>query len=179
MLALLGAGWSAPARAQEAEDAVNDCGVNALYLMLRLEGRAVDLADLRRGLPDHRADGLSMADLQRAAASRGCRLAGRRVGPDDVPLDRPAIAWLKHEGGGHFVVLRPVGETGTMVTVLDFPRPPRAVDYAELLATAGWSGRVMTPVGPWRLAAAWAAGGFGLAAAAAAMLRLARRGPVG
>lgn len=174
-IVVVGAGWPAAARSQftpAAEDAVNDCGVNALYVMLRLEGRAADLADLRRTLPDRREDGLSMADLQDAAAAWGCRLVGRQVGPERLPLDRPAIAWQRHEGSGHFIVLRPVGETGTMVAVLDFPRPPRVVDYTELLESPRWSGRVLMPDDPWRHAAKLGVGCLALAAVAGlSMLR--------
>ena len=48
-----------------------DCGVNALYLLLHLEGRSVTVEQLLAKLPAHHPDGYSMAEL--AAASSAAR----------------------------------------------------------------------------------------------------------
>jgi hypothetical protein len=130
-------------------DPVNDCGVNALYLLLRELGASASLAELRRALPDPSPDGLSMAELQAGAGRLGYRLRGERFDPAEGPLDRPAIAWLNSEHGGHFVALRPVGETGTMAMVLDFPRPVRVEDYDRLASSPSWTGRILVPERWW------------------------------
>ncbi len=141
---------------------INDCGVNSLYLLLTLRSVEADLADLRRTLPDTVERGLSMAEIRAASAKHGCRLRGAKIGAGDVPLDRPAIVLLKPEGGeGHFVVLEPVGVLGKMVMVLDFPRPPRIVDYAELMDGGDWTGLALSPVTGWERIGPWVASGLG------------------
>jgi hypothetical protein len=139
-------------------DRINDCGVNCLYVLLRLDSRDVDLAELRRALPHPGEEGLSMADLRNAAARFGTHLRGARLRREDLPLDRPVIALLGSEGIGHFVVLEPVGTTGTMAMLLDFPGPPRIVDYSSLLTMRGWNGFALVPVRPWERALPYAVG---------------------
>jgi len=141
---------------REASRLINDCGVNSLYLLLRLRSEEVDLAELRRALPSTEAEGLSMSEIQAASGRRGVPLRGVRIGPGDVPIDRPVITLLRPGGGmGHFVVLEPVGVLDKMVMVLDFPRPARVVDYAELIKHGDWAGAgagvdpgAVGPVGP-------------------------------
>ncbi len=155
-----------PVLGQDGDDGsrlINDCGVNSLYLMLKLRAAEVDLADLRRALPSTAERGLSLAEIRAASARFGCRLRGAKIGARDVPLDRPAIVLLKPEGGeGHFVVLEPVGVLGKMVMVLDFPRPPRVVDSSEIMGGAGWTGLALTPVAPWERYGPWVASGVGV-----------------
>ncbi len=141
------------------ERLIKDCGVNSLYLLLRLQSAEVDLAALRQVLPDTEARGLSMAEIQAASGRHGVTLRGRRIGPGDTPIDRPMIVLLKSaESQGHFVVLEPVGVLGKKVMVLDFPRPARIVDYADLMAGADWTGLALAPMttaerlGPWIVA---------------------------
>ncbi|MGO9464971.1 MAG: cysteine peptidase family C39 domain-containing protein [Isosphaeraceae bacterium] len=134
---------------------INDCGTNCLYLMFRLCRRSVDLSELRRLLPSPDASGLSMEQLRLAAGARGLTLRGARIGPRDVPLDRAAIILLDIAGKGHFVVLAPAGKTGTVVLVLDFPRPPRAVDYSRLLSSRSWTGKALVPLTVYERAAAF------------------------
>lgn len=101
-----------------------DCGVNALFVLLRLEGVPVTLDRLEATLPRRQPDGYSMAELAAAARSLGLSLEGVRFDRGDRPPDRPAIMFLKDGQGGHFAVLRPVGTTGTMVQVIDPLRRP-------------------------------------------------------
>jgi hypothetical protein len=68
-----------------------------------------------------------------------------RFGRDDLPLRRPAIAYLSGLRAGHFVTLRPVGITGTMVQVIDPPDASRIMDYQPLLARPDWTGRLLVP----------------------------------
>jgi hypothetical protein len=126
-----------------------DCGVNALFVLLRLEGRPVTLDRLESSLPPRRPDGYSMAELATAARSLGLGLEGVRFIKGDKALTRPAIAFLKDAKGGHFAVLRPVGTTGTMVQVIDPPQAPWIADYDRLLAARPWTGRILVPSDPW------------------------------
>ncbi|MGC8642079.1 MAG: cysteine peptidase family C39 domain-containing protein [Isosphaeraceae bacterium] len=94
-----------------------DCGVNALFVLLRLEGRPISYDRLESALPPRQPDGYSMAELSAAARSLGLPLDGVKFVKGDKPLDRPVIAFFQNTRGGHFTVLRPVGTTGTMVQV--------------------------------------------------------------
>jgi hypothetical protein len=126
-----------------------DCGVNALFVLLRLEGRPVTLDRLESALPARRPDGYSMAELSAAAGSLGLGLEGVRFAKGDRALNRPAIAFLRDAKGGHFAVLRPVGTTGTMVQVIDPPAAPWIADYDRLFAARTWTGRILVPRDPW------------------------------
>jgi hypothetical protein len=156
----------APLLGDEERDAtrrINDCGVNSLYLLLRRHSATVDLSDLRRSLPSTEAHGLSMAEIQAASGRHGVPLRGKRIGPGDVPIDRPVIVLLKSSGSqGHFVVLEPVGVLGKKVMVLDFPRPAQIVDYADLMKGDDWTGLALAPVTPWERFGPWVASGAGV-----------------
>jgi Peptidase C39 family len=141
-----------------------DCGVNALFILLRLEGRSVTLDRLQSVLPARHPQGYSMAELAAAAGTLGLRLEGVRFTKGDKALERPAIAFLKEANGGHFAVLRPVGTTGTMVQVIDPPAAPWIADYERIFSAKPWSGRVLVPRDGWALrnAVPLAIGGTGL-----------------
>ncbi len=135
--------------ARAAETTKLDCGVNALFVLLKLEGRPVTLDRLESALPPRHRDGYSMAELSKAAASLGLTLEGVRFAKGDRALDRPAIAFIKDAKGGHFTVLRPVGTTGTMVQVIDPPHVPWITDYDRLFASRPWTGRILLARDPW------------------------------
>ncbi len=160
------AGTPAMSLADDDRDAsrlINDCGVNSLYLLLRLRSADVDLTELRRSLPDTEAHGLSMAEIQAVSHRYGVPLKGRQIRAADVPIDRPTIVLLKSsEGRGHFVVLEPVGTLGKMVMVLDFPRPVRIVTYADLMNGPDWTGLALAPVTAWERVGPWIASGAGV-----------------
>ncbi len=126
-----------------------DCGANALHILLRLEGRPVTIDRLDSALPPRRRDGYSMAELAAAAESLGLELEGVRFAKGDPALNRPAIAFIRGKQDGHFGVLRPVGNTGTMVQVIDPPHAPRIVDYDEVLSAKAWTGRILIPREAW------------------------------
>lgn len=111
------------------------CGLNSLYMLMQIYRRPTSLEVLERSLPARHTLGYSMAELRAAAVASGLHLEGETFTQANVPLDRLAIAHLRtHKpGGGHFVVLRPIGQHGLMVQVLERPFAPRAVDYADLL----------------------------------------------
>ncbi|MGC8644430.1 MAG: cysteine peptidase family C39 domain-containing protein, partial [Isosphaeraceae bacterium] len=123
--------------------------VNALFVLLYLEGRSIPFDRLESALPPHRPDGYSMAELSTAARSLGLPLDGVKLVKGDKPLDRPAIAFFQNARGGHFAVLRPVGTTGTMVQVIDPPHVPLITDYDRILGSKGWTGRILLPSPPW------------------------------
>ncbi len=151
---------------REASRLINDCGVNSLYLLLRLRSAETNLSELRRALPDTEAHGLSMAEIQATSGRYGVPLRGKRIGPGDVPIDRPTIALLKSGGGpGHYVVLEPVGVLGKRVMVLDFPRPAQVVDYADLMKGDAWTGLALAPITPWERFGPWAVSVAGVALA--------------
>lgn len=148
---------------EDAERLINDCGVNSLYSLLRLTSVEVDLSALRRALPAPQANGLSMAEIQAASRRFGVPLRGKRIGPESIPIDRPMIVLLKfRESPGHFVVLEPVGSLGKRVMVLDFPRPPRIIDYADLMNGEDWTGLALAPVTTWERSGPWVAGDAGV-----------------
>lgn len=125
-----------------------DCGVNSLYILLRLEGRTVSLDRILSALPARHPEGYSMAELSDAAGSLGLSLEGQEFTKENRHPGRPAIAFLKDEKGGHFTVLRPVGTTGTMVQVIDPPLVPWIADYERVLASKSWKGRLLVPREP-------------------------------
>jgi ABC-type bacteriocin/lantibiotic exporter with double-glycine peptidase domain len=120
-----------------------DCGVNALFILLRLEGRPVSLDRLLDSLPPRHPDGYSMDELTAASRTLGLELEGIRFAKGDEPPKRPAIAFVKDDRGGHFAVLRPVGTTGTMVQVIDPPSPPWIGDFDRIIGTKIWTGRIL------------------------------------
>ncbi|MDR3623391.1 MAG: cysteine peptidase family C39 domain-containing protein [Paludisphaera borealis] len=126
-----------------------DCGVNALFLLHRLEGRPVAVEQLLSKLPAHNPEGYSMAELAAASEALGLGLEGVRFAKGDPHPDRPAIAFVKNARGGHFTVLRPVGTRGTMVQVIDPPAPPWVTDYDRLFIDGLWTNRILIPRPPW------------------------------
>lgn len=161
LIGLSGAG--ALGETAEGDRLIKDCGVNSLYLLLRLCSTNADLAKLRATMPDTRANGLSMAEIQAASAKHGVVLQGKRIGLGDVPIDRPMITLLRSDGDqGHFVVLEPVGVLGKSVMVLDFPRPAQVVAYSDLLKASGWTGLTLAPVTSWERFGPWSASGVGV-----------------
>ncbi len=138
-----------------------DCGTMALYTLLRAEGKPADLPGLNRLLPEAHRAGYSLRELREAARSSGLSTTGVKLGAADFPLDRPALAHLERDGHGHYVVVRPVGHSGTLVQVIDPGRGPLVIESADLLASPEWTGRALIPdrasrvssLAPWGLAA--------------------------
>jgi hypothetical protein len=131
------------------ERAKLDCGVNALFLLHRLEGRPVTVEQILSKLPAHNPEGYSMAELAAASEALGLGLEGVRFAEGDPNPDRTAIAFIRDARGGHFTVLRPVGNTGTMVQVIDPPAPPWIADYDRLFVNDAWTDRILIPRPPW------------------------------
>jgi hypothetical protein len=155
---------SAPRSAVRAPtDAVYDCGTMALYSLLKLEGKSANLKAVELALPPISPGGYSFQELQAGAATLGLRVQGVRVGKGLRALDRPAIAFMDGAQHGHFITIRPVGHTGTLVEVIDTDRTVEVLDRAELCARRGWTGLALVPV---RMNNWWLKLGAGLLAAA-------------
>lgn len=133
-----------PCRAAE-EKARLECGIYSLYVLLRLEGLGADYGSLRAALPVTNPAGHSMAELRDAAATFGLGLDGRQLARGVGAVDRPMIAYLGGGSKGHFVVIRPVGTTGSMVQVIDPPRSPWIGDLDQIATHKRWTGRVLVP----------------------------------
>lgn len=160
---------TAPPALAESSEPQFDCGPHTLFLLLRTLGFDVGVEELERILPPRHPEGYSMAELQAAARAFGLRLRGVRFDREDVPLDRPAIARLDQGTAGHFVLLRPVGRTGTMVQILEPQFAPSITDYGPLISGPAWTGQLLVPtsrmerLAPYLIASALLAGAFALA----------------
>jgi hypothetical protein len=126
-----------------------DCGADALFVLLHLEGRPVALDQLEKSLPPRRRDGYSMSELAASSAAVGLPLDGLRFGKRHGAPTRPVIAFFKDPKTGHFAVLRPVGTTGKMVQVIDPPHVPWITDWDKLFAAKSWTGRILVRRDPW------------------------------
>jgi len=150
MTVALGCGGLNPIYTSAPSDsAPMDCGVNSLILLSSLESRPISLQGIEAVLPPRHPEGYSMAELVSAAAGRGLKLQGMRLGRDSPPLDRPAIAFMQDSRHGHFLVLRPVGTTNTMIQIIDPPHAPRVVEYTDLVRMPAWTGKLLVRAEPW------------------------------
>lgn len=177
LLGIASVGTARPEEHPSASSATSDCGTQALYVLLRLEGRSVEPARLGAILPPPRPDGHSMKELRDAARVVRLDLAGVRIRRSDRAPDRPILA-LVHDGPhGHFIVVRPIGHTGRLVQVIDGIRPPRVVNAAVLYASPGWTGLALIPHRPIGLARiiGLLGAGSGLALLFATLRRLRRQ----
>jgi hypothetical protein len=148
VLMLLGVAASVRSAELDAKDSP-DCGLNALFLLLKLEQHPVSLGRIGSMLPQRQTDGYSMTELATASAKLGLELEGVRFAQGDRPLDGAAIAFFRNGQNGHFAVLRPVGTTGTMVQVIDPPRAPWIADYERVVSGTTWTGRILVRRGAW------------------------------
>ena len=134
-----------PVKSAETQQDPSDCGAKSLVLLLSLLGHKISIQDVLATLPPNRAQGVSLSDLQASARALGLRLRGVNLDARNIPLTKPAIAFVKLQDSGHFVVLRPVGVTGKIVHDIDPPSAPFIMDYDRLLGGAAWTGRVLIP----------------------------------
>ncbi len=162
LLCLL-AGRAGVRAASDAGAVGSDCGINALYVLMKLEGRPVALERLASALPPSQPEGYLMAELAAASRSLGLPLEGTKLGKVGARPNRPVIVFVNRSGKGHFAVLRPVGTTGTMIQVIDPPYPPRLLDYERLPEMGNWTGRALVASTIWTpsLDALLASGGAG------------------
>jgi hypothetical protein len=108
------------------------------------------------------------ASRREAARGWGLPLRGVRLDLASERLRSPALVHLAEPVHGHFVVIRPVGRSGTLVQVLDPNRAPYVMERSELVKLPGWTGLALVPERPveWTRVAGVAllVAGLGLAA---------------
>lgn len=161
--------WALAGRisAQETADSaqpIYDCGTLSLQTLLHIEGRPTSLRRLESILPTPSPRGYSMRELQDAGRARGLNLVGALLSKDTRSINRPMIMYLKQGAHGHFIVVRPVGSSGSLVQILDPNLRPDVIDKADLFAAREWSGLVLMPSRPnWPLRIGWALGACSLA----------------
>ena len=149
-----------------------NCGTAALLTLLRWEGRPATWEAVQSRLGNSAGDGHSMKDLRDAAREFGLELRGVKRAKGPWSPDRAAIASIRRGEAGHFVAVRPVERSGTLVQVQDGARPPEILDAADLETVPGWTGLMLTPARThW---GAWA-GGVAALAIGAAWVGVARR----
>jgi Peptidase C39 family len=129
----------------QAGPATYDCGVSALYALLRVEGRPTDLREVVSRLPQPDSVGHSMRDLRDASRACGLRLNGIRLDKNGDAIDRPMLVFLKRGSHGHFVVIRPVGHTGKLVQVIDSVQGSEVMDKSDLIDSRDWTGLALVP----------------------------------
>lgn len=127
-------------------DPAIDCGPAALLALGAVEGREIDFDKLAARLPQRR-EGHSMKELRDVARSFGLKLEGLYVGKHASLIDRPMLAFIKDKGAKieHFLVVRPVGHTGSLVQLIDSNGPPRVIEKVDLVSSYQWTGVVLAP----------------------------------
>jgi hypothetical protein len=94
------------------QQAAADCGLASLAMVARYHGLAASVEGLRQGIAVGE-QGLSLLELQRAAAGLGLRCLPVRVSPEQfAQVTLPAVA---HFQGGHYVVLYEFGVRGAVI----------------------------------------------------------------
>ena len=132
---------------QQHEDRTTiDCGTQALYAIVRMERGGADLDRLRASLPGRPEVGYSMRQLRDAARAEGVRLVGVLLPKVERAPDRPALVFLNVPPHGHYVVIRPVGQSGKLVQVIDSAKAhPEVLDAALLYRSPVWTGLALVP----------------------------------
>jgi len=126
-----------------------DCGTLSLYHLLQLEGRPTSLEAVERCLRQTGSERqFSLAQLRDAARAFGLRLRGVTLSASDRAPDQAAIVYVDWQPHGHFLLVRPVGHTGTLVQVIDSTRAPYVIDAAGLYASPEWTGLALIPHRP-------------------------------
>jgi hypothetical protein len=110
--------------------------------MLALHGRSPDVQQLVRQLAPQGDGRLSMLTIRNAASQAGLIVEGRQLDRTSTLPARPFIAYLS-EPEGHFVVIRPIGRTQTLVQVLDGMNEPFVIDHERLKNSPSWTGRIL------------------------------------
>jgi hypothetical protein len=132
-----------------------DCGPNALYVLMNLEGHKVKLEDVKNLVPLDPVKGCSMESLIDAAATLGFALEARFVKPGDIhKLPRPFIlhgVTSQEKNLGHFVVVVDFDSKKRNFALIDPIRETHGWN-PEASLLHGYSGYVLVPKYPvaWR-----------------------------
>lgn len=129
------------------ERAGRECGLDSLFVLLRLSGHDVTYEQTRAAVPVGPM-GSSLLELQQAASRLGAKTTLSRCSMAELMhRPKPVIAYLKQaagpEGGvGHFVVVVSADETGIEIAdsaVATF------LKYSPAEFEAEWSGHILAP----------------------------------
>lgn len=123
----------------------DSCGTKSLYLLFKSTDNNIEFEKLKSFLPSPGTAGYSMAELRDAAKAGGLSLVGIRLRDRLTHLDRPALVRLNRGVHGHFVLIRPVGHTGSLVQVIDAGHSTEVIDFAELQSRPEWTGLALMP----------------------------------
>lgn len=116
---------------------LHDCGVAALAMMFSTLGHPTRFTSLER-LVSERGRGLSMYEMQQAAAAQGLALQGYHLEPRSLVAQRaPMVALVLH----HYVLIESI--SATTVTVLDPIAGRIRAPITEFSAL--WSGYALIP----------------------------------
>lgn len=124
------------------------CGVNALYVFLRLHNVSCSYEDLSRELPLEEK-GANMLDLKIVSHSHGCEAEVIQIGPFQLAAKLPAVARLASvstQSEGHFVVVTKMSDSNVYVvdsTAGGLIKMPRGVFERE------FSGYALVHGGSW------------------------------
>lgn len=134
---------SGEVQAQDIKFQPPDCGLNSLFILLELNGKHADLQRIRQQLPPKSKEGYSFLELSNAANALGYKLKGVSLGENErMPRD-PAIVFLSDRRAGHFVVVKPVDGSDSLIRIYDAPSPIRIVNADVLQADSHWTGRIL------------------------------------
>lgn len=123
----------------------NDCGIRALFLLLRAMDIDTSFEDIRTALPPPSFEGYSIAELREASRKLGLSLRVERLDPKSYGIGQPMIAYLEQPSGGHFVFIRPLGKSDRIIQVLEYPFAPKIMDLDYFISHTGWSGIATIP----------------------------------
>jgi len=132
-----------------------DCGPNALYVLMNLEGHRVTLEDVKALITLDPVYGCSMADLIDAAAKLGFTLEARFVKPSEIRhLPRPFILHgitSHYKNLGHFILVVDFDPQNGNFALIDPIRETFGWN-PEASLLRGYSGYVLVPKYPlaWR-----------------------------
>jgi len=90
-----------------------------------------------------------MAEISDAADKLGFPLTGIATTRGELTPEKTVIAFFRDSQEGHFAVIRPMGNTRTLVQLIDPPYASRTIDYKQLIDSNSWTGRLLVPRDPW------------------------------
>lgn len=147
------------------------CGVNALYMFLRLRGSDASFAEVWDALGNG-TTALSLHDLNTAATALGLPTTIRQCGDGETlaSLAFPVILYMPHSetthsenGVGHFVVVLDAPDTDHVTVIDGTSAQERTYRISYFQENGAWTGHVLLPAHPQDPVTArlrWAAYGF-------------------
>jgi len=123
------------------------CGAYAAWHALRSRGIEVSVDQLVDELGIKDREGCNVHDMVSVLRRHGVSAEARKITDREAPApDCDFIAYLRDEGGGHFVWCRPTA--GDQVWVVNAPKPPYRIPYQAAARSKNWSGVVVAVTEP-------------------------------